>query len=108
MDAKAILHAWLDAPATQADFDELYRRELPRIYNYFRFRVGDGPLAEDLTSDTFVKAWHNRRRYRRDLGAFSTWLFTIARRVAQDHWYMIISNKLSKDEMLKIADSLAK
>jgi RNA polymerase sigma-70 factor (ECF subfamily) len=86
MDAKASLFAWLNAPATEADFDELYRLELPRIYNYFRFRVGDGPLAEDLTSETFLKAWRNRERYRRDLGAFSTWLFTIARRVAQDHY----------------------
>lgn len=86
MDAKVTLLSWLNAPATEADFDDLYRLELPRIYNYFRFRVGDGPLAEDLTSETFVKAWRNRERYRRDLAAFSTWLFTIARRVAQDHF----------------------
>jgi RNA polymerase sigma-70 factor, ECF subfamily len=70
----------------EADFEELYRAELPRVYNYFRFRVGDGPLAEDLTSETFEKAWRNRWRYRRDLAAFSTWVFTIARRVAQDQY----------------------
>jgi RNA polymerase sigma-70 factor (ECF subfamily) len=64
----------------------MYRVELPRIYNYFRYRVGDGPVAEDLTSETFEKAWRNRQRYRRDLAAFSTWLFTIARRVAQDYY----------------------
>ena len=71
---------------SEADFEEMYRVELPRIYNYFRYRVGDGPLAEDLTSETFEKAWRNRWRYRRDLAAFSTWLFTIASRVAQDHY----------------------
>jgi RNA polymerase sigma-70 factor (ECF subfamily) len=86
MESKGYLLSWLNAPAADADFEELYRHELPRIYNYFRFRLGDGPLAEDLTSETFVKAWGNRRRYRRDLGAFSTWLFTIARRVALDHY----------------------
>ena len=86
MSAKAILLGWLSSPATEAEFDALYRQELSRVYNYFRFRVGDGPLAEDLTSETFVKAWRNRARYRRDLAAFSTWLFTIARRVAQDHY----------------------
>lgn len=68
------------------DFEELYHEHLPRIYNYFRYRVGDGPQAEDLTSKTFEKAWRNRRRYRRDLAAFSTWLFTIAQRVAVDHY----------------------
>ena len=70
----------------EADFEILYRAELPRIYNFFRYRVGDGPVAEDLTSLTFEKAWRNRSRYRQDLAGFSTWLFTIARRVAQDYY----------------------
>lgn len=72
--------------AIDDDFEALYRAELPRIYNFFRYRVGDGPLAEDLTSATFEKAWRNRGHYRRDLAAFSTWLFTIATRVATDHY----------------------
>ena len=41
--------------------------------------MGAGPVAEDLTSITFEKAWRARHRYRRDLGAFTTWLLTIAR-----------------------------
>lgn len=85
MMTKPRLAAWLGASATEADFEALYRAELPRIYNFFRYRVGDGQLAEDLTSETFEKAWRNRERYRRDLAAFSTWLFTIAQRVAVDH-----------------------
>lgn len=77
---------WLSGAATEADYDDLYEAELPRVYNFFRYRVGDGPLAEDLTAETFEKAWRSRHRYRRDLAAFSTWLFTIARRVATDHY----------------------
>ena len=44
-------------PAREADWDALYADQLPRIYNYFRFRVGHGAVAEDLTSATFEKAW---------------------------------------------------
>ncbi len=77
---------WFGSTLSEADFEELYRAELPRIYNFFRYRVGDGPQAEDLTAETFEKAWRSRWRYRRDLAAFSTWLFTIARRTAQDHY----------------------
>src|SRR2546422_3502334 len=73
-------------PAREADWDSLFAEQLPRVYNYFRYRVGDGPEAEDLTSATFVKAWEARGRYRRDLAAFSTWLFAIARNVATDHF----------------------
>lgn len=60
--------------------------------------MGDGQLAEDLTSETFEKAWRNRARYRDDLAAFSTWLFTIARRVAQDH-YRKHRNEISLSEV---------
>jgi RNA polymerase sigma-70 factor (ECF subfamily) len=79
------LTGWL-SPAREADWDALYAEQLPRVYNYFRFRVGDGPDAEDLTAATFEKAWRARHRYRRDLGAFTTWLFRIARHVAIDHF----------------------
>jgi RNA polymerase sigma-70 factor (ECF subfamily) len=72
--------------AREEDWDALYAEQLPRVYNFFRYRVGDGPVAEDLTSVTFEKAWRARHRYRRDLAAFSTWLLTIARNVAVDHY----------------------
>jgi RNA polymerase sigma-70 factor (ECF subfamily) len=70
----------------EVDWEALYREQLPKVYNFFRYRVGDGPVAEDLTAATFEKAWRGRRQYRSDLGAFSTWLFTIARNVATDHF----------------------
>ena len=77
---------WPGKIASEADFEALYHAELPRVYNFFRYRLGDGPLTEDLTAETFEKAWRKRDQYRRDLSAFSTWLFTIARRVAVDHY----------------------
>jgi RNA polymerase sigma-70 factor (ECF subfamily) len=77
--------SWMMA-ASEADWEALYATEMPRVYNFFRYRVGDEAIAEDLTSTTFEKAWRNRARYRRDLAAFSTWLFTIARNVAIDYY----------------------
>jgi RNA polymerase sigma-70 factor (ECF subfamily) len=74
------------APAREVDWEAVYQAELPRVYNFFRYRLGDDGLAEDLTADTFEKAWRNRARYRNDLAAFSTWLFTIAKHVATDYF----------------------
>lgn len=74
------------ANAVQADFEALYREELPRVYNFFRYRVGDDQIAEDLTAETFEKAWRNREKYRNDLASFSTWLFTLARRIGADYY----------------------
>lgn len=72
-------------PARTEDWDALYADQLPRVLNYFRYRFGNETLAEDLTSQTFEKAWGARHRYRHDLAAFSTWLMTIARNVGVDH-----------------------
>jgi RNA polymerase sigma-70 factor (ECF subfamily) len=73
-------------PAREEDWDALFTEQLPGVYNFFRYRVGAGPEAEDLTSITFEKAWRARHRYRRDLASFTTWLFTVARNVAVDHY----------------------
>ncbi len=67
------------------NWEVVYAELLPRVYNFFRYRVGDGPHAEDLTATTFEKAWRSRQSYRCDLAAFSTWLFSIARNTAIDH-----------------------
>ncbi len=77
------LSAWPSA-ATEADWEALYAEHLPRVYNFLRYRVGPAE-AEDLAARVFEKAWVHRRRYRRDLGAFATWLLTIARNEAVDH-----------------------
>jgi RNA polymerase sigma-70 factor (ECF subfamily) len=69
----------------EPDWDEVYAEHLPRVLNYFRYRLGPTADVEDLTARTFEKAWRARHRYRRDLAGFSTWLLTIARNVATDH-----------------------
>jgi RNA polymerase sigma-70 factor (ECF subfamily) len=71
--------------SAEPDWDAVYAEQLPRVYNFFRYRVGNDAVAEDLTSRTFEKAWAARARYRRDVAGFSTWLFSIARNVATDH-----------------------
>ena len=73
------------ASGGELDWDALYANQLPRVLNYFRFRFGWHADAEELTSRTFEKAWRARKRYRKDLAGFSTWLFTIAHNVGADH-----------------------
>jgi len=71
--------------AAEPDWDAVYAEQLPRVFNFFRYRLANDAVAEDLTSRTFEKAWAARSRYRRDVAAFSTWLLSIARNVATDH-----------------------
>lgn len=70
---------------TEPDWEQVYAEQLPRVLDFFRYRLGPTADVEDLTARTFEKAWRARDRYRRDLAGFATWLLTIARNVAIDH-----------------------
>jgi RNA polymerase sigma-70 factor, ECF subfamily len=47
------------------DWNAVYAEQLPRVYNYFRFRLGRHSDIDDLTSRTFERAWKARGQYRR-------------------------------------------
>jgi RNA polymerase sigma-70 factor, ECF subfamily len=74
-----------DDAVQEVDWDRVYVEQLPRVFNFFRFRIRGQQDVEDLTARTFEKAWAARARYRRDLAGFTTWLMSIARNVAIDH-----------------------
>lgn len=73
------------AQATEAEvFAELYCAHTYAVFNYCLFRVNDSAVAEDLTADTFERAWRARSSYRPDQANFNTWLFTICRHIVTD------------------------
>lgn len=86
MDALVRRQSGEQDDSVSVDWKAVYAEYLPRVYNYFRFRTGDNALAEDLTAQTFERAWRERARYRRERGTCAAWLFTIARNVAANHF----------------------
>jgi RNA polymerase sigma-70 factor (ECF subfamily) len=69
----------------QEAFGRLYDRYVDVVFRYVLFRVGDRSLAEDLTSETFLRALRriSSVSYQgRDVGA---WFVTIARNLVLDH-----------------------
>jgi RNA polymerase sigma-70 factor (ECF subfamily) len=63
-------------------FAPLYRRYVTPIYAFCYQRLGIRELAEDATSQTFVKALAALPGYR--TGSFRAWLYAIARHVVTD------------------------
>jgi RNA polymerase sigma-70 factor (ECF subfamily) len=62
----------------QSAFAELYDRHVVRIYRHIYYLVGDGREAEDLTAQTFLKAWEAIDRYKERGAPIVAWLLRIA------------------------------
>lgn len=67
-------------------FAELYERYFPRIYRFVMSRVRDETVAEDLTSEVFMKALAGIGRYRDRGWPFSSWLYQIAANTIVDRF----------------------
>ncbi|MFG2054797.1 sigma-70 family RNA polymerase sigma factor [Micromonospora sp. NPDC048930] len=67
-------------------FGQLYARYADTVFRFVYFRTGNRQLAEDLTSEAFIRALRRIDRVQwqgRDIGA---WFVTIARNLVADHY----------------------
>ena len=83
------VETWRLVTAAQAGdgeaFGQLYDRYVDTVFRFIYFRVNDRALAEDFTSETFLRALRriSTISYQgRDIGA---WFVTIARNIILDH-----------------------
>ena len=83
-------------------FSRLYDDCVERIYRYIYFRVTDEEVAEDLTSQVFLKAWENLDRCKSTGAPFIAWLYTIARNTVIDH-YRTRKNTVALEEAYSLA-----
>ncbi|MFV2006281.1 MAG: RNA polymerase sigma factor [Longimicrobiales bacterium] len=67
------------------DFAQWHRDHRAAVYRYVRFRVATREMAEDVTSDVFLKALRSIKRYDSKRAAPRTWLLRIARNAVTDH-----------------------
>ena len=86
------------ATALEVDWEAAYQELLPKVYHYFCLRTGNTREAEDLTAATFARAWRDRGRFRKDLGAFTNWIFGIARHVLIAQYRQKQQDYVSVDE----------
>lgn len=59
-------------------FSELYETNYPKIFGYILKRVAEVQIAQDITSETFLKALKNIKKFRWQNISFSAWLYRIA------------------------------
>lgn len=64
-----------------AAFEKLVAAHYAQVKRWLRRWVQDEALAEDLAQETFLRAWEKCHTFRGE-AAFSSWLYSIARREA--------------------------
>jgi len=63
----------------------MYEESYVRVARYFYVRIGDQQEAEDLASETFVRALRSLDSYQERGLPMEAWVFRIARNLAVDH-----------------------
>lgn len=75
------------AQAGEAEaFGLLYDQYSDTVYRYIYYRVGGRATAEDLTSETFLRALRRIGTFTWQGRDFGAWLVTIARNLVADHF----------------------
>ncbi|MDI5972230.1 sigma-70 family RNA polymerase sigma factor [Streptomyces sp. SL13] len=75
------------AQAGEADaFGRLYDHYADTVYRYIYYRVSSKATAEDLTSETFLRALRRIGTFTYQGRDFGAWLVTIARNLVADHF----------------------
>lgn len=88
-DAESLRMLALVELAQQGDgeaFGQLYDAYSDTVYRYIYYRVSNKPLAEDLTSETFLRALRRISTFTWQGRDFGAWLVTIARNLVADHF----------------------
>jgi RNA polymerase sigma-70 factor (ECF subfamily) len=67
-------------------FGQLYDHYADTVYRYIYYRVGGRATAEDLTSETFLRALRRIGTFTWQGRDFGAWLVTIARNLVADHF----------------------
>lgn len=62
-------------------FAEIYESHLTPVYRYVFIRLGNREEADDVTQETFLKAYQAIDRYEIEGGSFLPYLFTVARNI---------------------------
>ncbi len=91
------------AKANPRAFEELYRLHRSSVFRYFWYRVNQNiDLADDLTQETFTKAFEHLSTYEERGSSYRSYLFTIAHNLLISYYRS--KSELPLDAVERLAD----
>ncbi|MFH1375794.1 MAG: sigma-70 family RNA polymerase sigma factor [Patescibacteria group bacterium] len=90
-------------------FSELYEAYVRKIYAFIFYKTHHRESAEDLSSQTFLKALNKINSFDQEKGTFQAWLYQIARNGVTDHYRSLkISSNIEDVWDLSSGDDVAR
>lgn len=80
----------------------LYQHYHQGVFQFLYYRVGDRQIAEDLTSEVFLRMLRFIGGFEPPSAKFGSWLFEIARNLATDHY-----RRMSIRENVELEEDMA-
>lgn len=78
----------------EREFEKLYREAYSSVYNFVFYSVLDQEKAQDIVSESFMRAAKYFYRYDDQKSSFATWVKSIARNCISDYFK---KNKMNSD-----------
>lgn len=82
-------------------FEKIYDNQVGKIYRFVFLKVGSIDIAQDLTSQTFIKAW-KKAKAGLDIKNPNAYIFQIARREIAGHYRQASKIKIVSAESVEI------
>ena len=86
------------------EFSRIYDQYIDKIYRFVYIKVNSREIAEDLSSDTFLRCWEKFRENPNKIENPQAFLFQIARNLVTDHYREKGRTKIVSADFVSIID----
>ena len=84
-------------------FGQIYDKYIDQVYKFILYKVSSKEIAEDLTSETFMKCMNALGKFEpRFESALKSWIYTIAYNLVKD-FYASKKDDISVDEIFELS-----
>jgi len=87
-------------------FLDFYDQNATKIYRYVYFRVGSEEVAEDLSSEAFMKVWRYLKSGK-DIGNISAVIYEVCRNIIADFFRNKKKLQISLEEVAEITSDIS-
>jgi len=87
----------------QEAFAAIYDQYVDALFRFVVFRVRSEELAQDITSELFLKVWQHLTSKEREVKNLRAWLYQVARNLVADH-YRTAQETLPLEQVSEIED----